>query len=81
MTIIDTAKKTIGFLGVVRRYIQFRVNKISPANNYDITYQCQLNCEHCYFARSWVKDRKNDELEPFLKGAKCLKPKRGEFLT
>jgi len=28
MIIIDTAKKTIGFLGVVRRYIQFRVNKI-----------------------------------------------------
>ena len=63
MSFIETAKKTIGFLDVVKRYIQFRVNKIPPAINYDITYRCQLNCEHCYFTRSWVKDCKNDELE------------------
>lgn len=63
MTVIDFAKKTMGFLGVIKRYIQFRTNQIPPAINYDITYRCQLNCEHCYFARSWVKDRKNDELE------------------
>jgi MoaA/NifB/PqqE/SkfB family radical SAM enzyme len=63
MTILETAKKTIGFFDVVKRYVQFRVNKIPPAINYDITYRCQLNCEHCYFSRSWVKDCKNDELE------------------
>jgi MoaA/NifB/PqqE/SkfB family radical SAM enzyme len=63
MNIIDLSKMTASFLGSIRRYFQFRVNKIPPAINYDITYRCQLNCEHCYFARSWVKDHKNDELE------------------
>ncbi|NVM54729.1 MAG: radical SAM protein [Candidatus Helarchaeota archaeon] len=51
------------FIWTVRRYFQFRVNGVPPSINYDITYRCQLNCEHCYFARSWIKDRKDDELE------------------
>ncbi|MFX1298642.1 MAG: radical SAM protein [Promethearchaeota archaeon] len=63
MNILDLSKKAIRFLGPIKRYFEFRVNGIPPAINYDITYRCQLNCEHCYFARSWVKDRKNDELE------------------
>jgi len=63
MDVIDLAKKTMGLFGSIRRYFIFRMNKIPPAINYDITYRCQLNCEHCYFAKSWVKDRKDDELE------------------
>ena len=63
MTVIDFAKSTLGFLGVIKRYFEFRVNRIPPSINYDITYRCQLNCEHCYFAQSWVKDKKDDELE------------------
>ena len=63
MNVVDLAKRTWDFVGTIRRYFQFRVNKIPPAINYDITYRCQLNCEHCYFASSWVKDHKDDELE------------------
>ncbi len=63
MKIQDLARRTAGFLGTIKRYFEFRVNNIPPAINYDITYRCQLNCEHCYFAKSWVKDRKDDELE------------------
>lgn len=63
MNIYGLTRRAVGFLGTIRRYFEFRVNKIPPAINYDITYRCQLNCEHCYFAKSWVKDRKDDELE------------------
>ncbi len=63
MNIQDLTRKTAGFLWNVRRYFEFRVNRIPPAINYDITYRCQLTCEHCYFAKSWVRDRKDEELE------------------
>ncbi len=63
MNVVEMAKSTWGFIRNIQRYFQFRVNKIPPAINYDITYRCQLNCEHCYFSRSWVKDKKDDELE------------------
>lgn len=60
MKIVTLTKKAVNFLGTIQRYVQFRVNRIPPAINYDITYMCQCRCEHCY---NRVKDRKDEELE------------------
>ncbi len=39
-------------LNLIAKYLKNRITKIPLAVNYDITYRCNLKCEHCYFRAS-----------------------------
>ncbi|MBD3230931.1 MAG: radical SAM protein [Candidatus Lokiarchaeota archaeon] len=41
-----------GAMSLISKYLKNRITNIPLAVNYDITYKCNLNCEHCYFRSS-----------------------------
>ena len=41
-----------GGLNLIAKYLKNKITNIPLAVNYDITYHCNLNCEHCYFRAS-----------------------------
>lgn len=56
-------------LGKFKRYLV----KVPLAVNYDITYKCNLRCEHCYFFSSIEEKRHENALDPELTDEQWLR--------
>lgn len=41
-----------GAVNLISKFLKNKITGIPLAVNYDITYKCNLNCEHCYFRSS-----------------------------
>ncbi|MFX1499920.1 MAG: radical SAM protein [Promethearchaeota archaeon] len=47
-----TPENIIGGISYLSYYLKYRIKKIPLGVNYDLTWQCNLNCKHCYFTSS-----------------------------
>ncbi len=60
---VENIKKAIPLgLGQLKKHLI----KVPFAVNYDITYKCNLRCEHCYFFSSVEEKRRENALRPEL---------------
>ncbi len=57
-----TAKNVISFASMGPSFLQAIVRKVPLYVNYDLTWQCNLKCTHCYFSSS-TKELKNKRTE------------------
>jgi molybdenum cofactor biosynthesis enzyme MoaA len=42
--------------GLLKLYLNFKIYGKPVSVDYDLTYQCNLTCEHCYFYKNYSKD-------------------------
>jgi len=52
---------------------KWRLMKVPLAVNYDLTYKCNLRCEHCYFFSSVEEKRHENSLRPELTDSQWIK--------